>query len=362
MKAEVLQEQFVAAVATSLRAVSARAQLPVLSHILVEADKQGFVLSATDLELGIKVRVPAKVEKEGRCTVPAKMLYEFLTSLSPGKVSLESEGESLRIKSGGYSASFQTMTPEEFPVLPEFSNEIVEMAAGELADAVGKTAFASARDSLRPALTGILLEFGKHLKLVATDGFRLSIQKAEAKNKGEEVSLLAPARVAGELMRFPAETTVKVGYLPESHQILFENEGALLVSQLIDGNFPEYQKIMPKELETTLTTGREELLQAVKAAHIFARDNSNMMKWEVGEKKIVVSANSPERGECRVEVSASIEGVGGQIVFNAKFVADYLSILAGERVSFGMNGSLAPGMFWEDEDKAGKYVVMPINV
>src|SRR5688572_24406310 len=119
MKIEILQEQLIQGISTVLRAISPRVQLPVLSHILVEADKQGIVLSATDLELGIRMSMPAKVEEPGKITVPAKMLFEFLSSLSPGKVVLATDGESLRVKSGGYSASFQTMAVEEFPQLPQ---------------------------------------------------------------------------------------------------------------------------------------------------------------------------------------------------------------------------------------------------
>lgn len=362
MKAEILQEQLLSGVAAVLKAVSSRVQLPVLSHILIEAEKQGFILSATDLELGIKVKIPAKVEESGKCTVPAKMIYEFLASIAPGKVRLESDATSLKIKAGGYSASFQGMPVEEFPSLPEFSGQIGSIEGKELSLTVEKSVFASARDSLRPVLTGLLLEFGKGIKLVATDGFRLAVQKAKAKNSGEQTTLLIPARVAAELVKLGAETEVKIGYLSESHQVLFENGEILLISQIIDGNFPDYQKIMPKELETSLVSNREELFQAVKAAYIFARDNSNMMKWEVGGGKIAVSAVSPERGECLVEVPAQITGAGGTIVFNAKFVMDYLAIVKGESICFGMNGSLAPGMFWEQGDEGGKYVVMPINV
>jgi DNA polymerase III subunit beta len=201
MKIEVLQEQLLEGVSTTLRAISARVQLPVLLHILLEADSQGITLSATDLELGIQMRVSAKVEETGKITVPAKMLFEFLSSLSPGKVTLISEAANLKVKSGGYSASFQTIEVGEFPQLPVFSKEIGEVSIEEMASAVERVAFASARDSLRPVLTGVLLEFGKGLKLVATDGFRLAIQKVGMKNGAEAVSLLVPARVMLELVK-----------------------------------------------------------------------------------------------------------------------------------------------------------------
>lgn len=362
MKIEILQEQLLQGVSNALRAISPRVQLPVLSHILVEAQAQGIVLSATDLEIGVRIKVPAKVEEEGRVTVPAKMLYEFLSSLSPGKVSIKTEGESIKVKSGGYSASLQTMAVEEFPQLPQFSNLVGEIEASAFASSVEKVVFAAAKESLRPVLTGVLFEFAKGVKLVATDGFRLAIQKIEAKATTEQSPLLVPARVVSEISRLIKDETIKIGYLAESHQLLFAGADTLLVSQLIDGNFPDYQKILPKEFETQVEMSREELLQAVKASYIFARDNSNMMKWEVAESKVLITANSPERGECRVEVPAKIDGQGGSIVFNAKFVMDYLAIGESAEIQFGMSSNLAPGMFFEKGKDGGKYVVMPINV
>lgn len=363
MKIEILQEQLIKALGIVERAIASRAQLPVLANCLIEAKPEGIVLSATDLELGIRVKVPAKIEGEGKITVPAKMLSEFLGTVAPGKIELVLEGETLKVSAGSYSAKLQTMSAEEFPAMPEPGKEsrLGELEGKELAGALGRVIFASAKDSLRPVLTGVLWEVGKSkVKLVATDGFRLGMEEIAIKGEKDKTQLLIPARVMTELVRLGEGEKVQIGSLEASNQVYFEVGETLLVSQLIEGNFPDYQRIVPKEFTSEIVVEREELSQAVRATHIFARDNSNMVKWTVKKDVLELTSNSPEKGECRVELPIKLTGVEGEIVFNAKYVLDYLGVAQGERIRIGLGGKLAPGMWWE-EGREGKYVVMPIN-
>ena len=362
MKLEILQEELLGGLTTVLRAVSARVQLPVLSYVLMEADKSGIGLSGADLEIGIRVKVMGKVEEGFTTAVPGKMLAEFLGTLPPGKVTVELKEKSLIITAGGYEASFQTMDPTEFPKLPEFGGRKGKINNQAIEEAINGVVFASAKDSLRPVLTGVLMELGKKLKLVATDGFRLAVENIEMGEGGESEIALVPSRVLAELPRMMKEEEIEIGLLPETHQIMFRGGSTLLISQLLEGNFPDYQKILPKEFTTEVKVGKEELLSAVRMTHIFARENSNMMRWEVGAAKIVITSSSPEKGECRVEVPAKIEGGEVGVVFNAKYVMDYLAGIAGENIWIGLGDKLSPGMFREEGDKNGLYVVMPINV
>lgn len=364
MKIEVLQEQLLGGLGIVGRAVASRAQLPVLSHILIEAKTEGLMLSATDLEIGIKVKVAAKVEAEGKVAVPAKMFEEFLSSLNPGKVKLELKGETLTLLAPGYSGKFQTIKADEFPMIVEIAKEaeICVLEAKVLSKAVERVVFASAKDSLRPVLTGVLWELSKKkARLVATDGFRLAVEEIQVETKAEQLSLLVPARVVMEVVRLAGEGVVSIGHLKETNQISFVVGETQIVSQLLSGNFPDYQKILPKEFSTEVTVNKDELLQAVKAAHIFARDNSNMVRWVVEAGKVVLLSNSPERGECRVEVSTTLAGDPLEIIFNAKYVLDYLSITEGETIWVGMGTKLSPGMFRDTKRDSGQYVVMPIN-
>ncbi len=364
MKIEVLQEQLLDGLMIVGRAVASRAQLPVLSHILIEAKSEGLVLSATDLEIGMKIKVPAKVVESGQVAVPAKMFGEFLSSLNPGKVELKLEKETLVLSAPGYSGKFQTIGAEEFPAICETpkETEICSIPSLVLSQAVERVVFASARDTLRPVLTGVLWEIGKKkVRLVATDGFRLAVEEIEVESKTEEKTLLVPARVVMEVVRLSGEGEIKIGHLPETNQIYFVAGEVLVVSQLLAGNFPEYGKILPKEFTTEIVVDKNELLQAVKAAHIFARDNSNMVKWQVEETNLKLSASSPERGECLVEVPIKLTGEKLEIIFNAKYVLDYLLIVEGESLAVGLGSKLSPGMIRDIGRKSGQYVVMPIN-
>lgn len=364
MKIEVLQEQLLAGLTVVGRAVATRAQLPILSHILIEAKSDGLVLSATDLEIGIKVRVAAKVVETGVVAVPAKMFGEFLSSLNPGKVELKMEKESLVLSSPGYSGKFQTISVEEFPQLAEITKEmeICVLDGTLLSSAVERVVFASAKDSLRPVLTGVLWEFGKKkLRLVATDGFRLAVEEIEVETKSEQANLLVPSRAVMEVVRLSGGGQISIGHLAETNQICFMVGEVQIVSQLLAGNFPDYGKILPKEFGTEIKVNKDELLQAVKATHIFARDNSNMVKWQIGEGKLILLSSSPERGECRVEVPITLTGDDLEIIFNAKYVLDYLSIVEGESLWVGMGTKLSPGMIKDLKRESGQYVVMPIN-
>jgi len=364
MKIEVLQEQLLAGLTIVGRAVATRAQLPVLSHILIEAKNEGLVLSATDLEIGIKVKVAAKVIEPGIVAVPAKMFGEFLSSLNPGKVELKMEKGSLVLSAPGYNGKFQTINAEEFPMITEVTKdtEICTLDATLLSTAVERVVFASARDSLRPVLTGVLWEFGKKkIRLVATDGFRLAVEELNVEAKSEQVNLLVPSRVVMEVVRLATEGQISIGHLPATNQIYFMVGEIQIVSQLLAGNFPDYGKILPKEFTTEITVNKDELLQAIKATHIFARDNSNMVRWQVEEGKLILLSSSPERGECRVEVPVTLTGDNLEIIFNAKYVLDYLSIVEGSTLWVGMGSKLSPGMIKDLKRENGQYVVMPIN-
>ncbi len=364
MKIEILQEQLLKGLEVVTRAVSTRAQLPVLSHLLIEAGDSGVVLSATDLELGIRMKIAAKVVEEGKVAVPAKMFGEFLASLAPGKIELLTDKETLIVTSPNYKGKFQTIDAAEFPAILELDKEMetCQVEQGALRAAIERVVFASAKDTLRPVLTGILWETHKNkIRVVATDGFRLSVEEVGASSVQAGASLLIPARGLTEVIRLEGDEKIKVGHLTKNNQVAFLIGDVQIVCQLLDGSFPDYAKILPKEFKAETLVLREELLKAVKAAHIFARDNSNMVRWQFKDSGLVLVSSSQERGECRIEVGASTTGEPEEIVFNAKYVIDYLSASTSERVWLGTGGKLSPGMLKDEERASGQYVVMPIN-
>lgn len=362
MKFEILKDELSKALSAVSKVVSTRPQIPVLSNVLIEAKKEGVVLSATDLEVGMRIEVAAKVIEEGVVTAPARMLFELVTNISAGKVEVALVKESLVIQAGGLKSKLQTIGAEEFPRLPDLvGREGIKFAATSFSERVGQVAFASAKDALRPVLTGILLETEEgEVRLVATDGFRLALAKLTGEGKVERARFLVPSRAIVEAARLFTEGEVRLVELSQN-QVALVSEGTAIVSQLLEGNYPEYQKIVPMEFETEVTISREELLSAVKTVYIFARDNSNMVRVTVGESGLVLRSEAPERGEARVEVSATVSGGEGEAIFNGKFLMEYLANSVAEQVWFGMSGNLKPGAFREDGKKEGLYIVMPIN-
>lgn len=365
MKIEILQEELLKGIVVVTRAVSNRAQLPVLSAIKIEALAAELVLSATDLEIGVRHVVSARVDMQGSVAVPAKTFNELLTTLAPGKLSIELKEQSLVIKSKGFSGKVATIDVSEFPSLPAMKESLIEVSASELTRGVSNVGFASAKESLRPVLTGVLMEVSQSLRVVATDGFRLAVSTIGIKGATTKAqSLLVPARALFECGKILREGVIKIGYLPESKQVLFVGEQTQLSSQIIEGNFPDYNKILPKEFVTRMIVPREELLAAVRTALVFARDNSNMMRWRVEGSKLLISSSSSGNGEGLVEVVIKAEGEENlEVVFNAKYVIDYLTLLDNESVWVGLGGKLLPGMIAQSENGRDDafYVVMPIN-
>lgn len=365
MKIEILQEELLKGIVVVTRAVSNRAQLPVLSAIKIEALAAELVLSATDLEIGVRHVISARVDMQGSVAVPAKTFNELLTTLAPGKLSIELKEQSLVIKSKGFSGKVATIDVSEFPSLPAMKESLIEVSASELTRGVSNVGFASAKESLRPVLTGVLMEVSQSLRVVATDGFRLAVSTIGIKGATTKAqSLLVPARALFECGKILREGVIKIGYLPESKQVLFVGEQTQLSSQIIEGNFPDYNKILPKEFVTRMIVPREELLAAVRTALVFARDNSNMMRWRVEGGKLLISSSSSGNGEGLVEVVIKAEGEENlEVVFNAKYVIDYLTLLDNESVWVGLGGKLLPGMIAQSENGRDDafYVVMPIN-
>ncbi len=365
MKIEILQEELLKGLLVVSRAVSSRTQLPVLSAVKIEALATELVLSATDLEIGVRHIVSAKVDARGVVAVPAKTFSELLTTLAPGKLSIELKEQNLIIKSKGFTGKIATVDASEFPTLPEMKESLIGVSASELMRGVLNVGFASAKESLRPVLTGVLMEVSESLRVVATDGFRLAVSTIGIKGATTKTqSLLVPARALFECGKILREGVIKIGYLPESKQVLFVGEQTQLSSQIIEGNFPDYNKILPKEFVIRMVVPREELLSAVKTALVFARDNSNMMRWRVEGGKLMISSSSSGNGEGLIEVMIKTEGEEVlEVVFNAKYVIDYLTLLDNELVWVGLGGPLSPGMIAESENGRDNafYVVMPIN-
>src|SRR3989344_3046549 len=378
MKISVLQKDLNRGLANVSRVVATRGQLPVLANVLLEAEKDGLKLAATNLEMGIREWVGGKIEVEGRLTVPAKSLSEFVGSLGGEVVGLEAEGDKLKVRCGKYTATFAGIDASEFPVMPKSGltpakakegHGIIEIGSKLVLDIAMQVAYAAASDESRPVLTGVRFAVaGDQLAVTATDGFRLArkkIQDKGFKDMGSLDGLVLPARTILELARMAdgsAEKNMRIEVFSDNNQVIFGVGRSDLISRVLGGNYPEVDKIIPSEHKTRVIVERGDLINAVRAVGIFARENNNIIKFTIINYQFLISARASQAGESNVEIEAEMEGEDGEIAFNYKYVMDYLNSTASERVVLEMNGNLAPGVWRGEKDESLLALVMPVRV
>lgn len=369
MKVDVLTENLQRKLPFLNRAVSTRSQLPVLLNFLIEAKDGKLRISSTDLEIGVQIETTVNIEENGGITVPAKIFSELISSLSDEKITLKTKEETLEVLTQKTKSTFQTISQEEFPKLYEEKGERIISMEKELLDKdFMKVVFAASFDTNRPALSGVLVKKEeKGFVLVATDGYRLSLKHhsflPEKESAGEIKHLLIPARAIREMLSLKEQTgKINIFVAKKSNQILFEQDGVVLVGRLIDAEYPAYEKIIPSNFSTKFTFDKEEMQKAVKLCSIFARDSANIIKFLIKKNRVLISANMPSVGENTTEVDVKLEGEENEIAFNAKYVLDLLANIGDEEMVFEMTGSLSPGVFKIKNDNSFLHLIMPIRV
>lgn len=370
MKVTVLQENLNKALTTASRIVSSRPQMPILSHVLLKAETGGLALEATNLEIGLRQIIGAKVDAEGTLTVPVKSLSELIGNLGPGKVDLTMEGTELEIVSQGFQGSLHGVGSEEFPQLPRFADHApVKLPVQEFSQVIAQTVFAAGTDESRPVLTAILIRLHKNvLEMVGTDGFRLSVATwAAEKSTWEDNEWLVPAKTLMELGRLLADSEgdVEISTIENGNQLIFRIGDLELSTRLVSGKFPDYKKILPEEGAVSVSMSRDDLLRAMKLAAVFARESANIVKLEMREGSLIVSANAPQVGGNQAVVDAKVTGNGVRMAFNYRYVLDYLNVIKANTLELSTNGPLAPGL-WTVAGEKGKsefrHVIMPVRL
>ncbi len=367
MKISILQENLNSGLSTVSRFVSGKTQLPILNNILWQTDNNQLCLSATNLELGINLWLGAKVEKEGKITLPAKEITEFVSYLSPGRIEIEAKDETkIEIQANSGKAVFVGAPSDDFPAIPHLDEKsFLTVSLESLTKAVSQVGFAASVDETRPALSGIFWQFtDMGYQMVATDGYRLSLKTISEKVPvGDKASFLIPARSLMEAVRLAKEDKIKVSFSKNGNQIVFGLSDCEISSRLLDEKeFPDYQKILPQEHKTRMVVDKEEFLQAIKAASVFARESANVIRFLLEKDKLVISANASSVGENTNMINAKIEGEANEIAFNYRFLIDFLNAASGEEVSFEMNESLSPGVFRVDADDSWLHLIMPVRL
>lgn len=369
MKVNITKDDLNRGLTVVSRVVTGKGQLPVLGNVLLDAEKTGLSLAGTNLELGLRADVGGKVTEEGKITVPGRNLSEFVNSLSSSStVELETDGEKLKVKAGKFGAVFAGIAASEFPIMPRMGDKRIKINKKIIGEIAREVAYAAAADESRPVLTGVQIKTNdKKIIFTATDGFRLARkalnnEAGSMKNAGLD-GLILPARTILELARVEEEGEVEMQVVKENNQVIFKVGKVEVISRVLEGNYPEVDKIIPNEWKTRVTLSKEDLERAVKAAGIFARDNNNIVKFLVGSKQLSVRAAAKESGESEIEIEIEkMEGEEGEISFNYRYVMDYLASIDKENVILEMSGNLAPGV-WKAEGEEGlTALIMPVRV
>jgi DNA polymerase III subunit beta len=368
MQATVLQENLSKGLALASRAVAVKAQIPVLGNILLKENNGTLEIGGTNLELSIRLVVTGKVDKGFEITVPARQLAEFVGGMPTGQINLSISEGKLIIKGERFKAELSGIAASEFPIVPKPSGlESFKLSKEEWIKQLHKVVFAAGMDEARPVLTGVYIEIGEDNKImVATDGYRLSkMDFSVLEFNGQPLKVLVPARTIEELFKLCSETDVLqlgVWVTTEANQIIFKVGDIELVSRLIEGNFPDYRKIIPSMGGTKVWMDKESLIRAVKLASIFARSSSNVVKLKMGGESLYVSANSPQLGENEGEMEIRKEGDDLEMAFNFKYLLDFANHIPDELIVLESSGPLSPGVFTVEGDPAFLHIIMPVRV
>ena len=375
MKVSCLQENLAKGLSIVGRAVSPRSTLPVLGNVLLATDGGRLKLSATNLEVGINCWIGAKLEEDGAITVPARTFIDLINALPAEQVDMEvvERTQTLNLHAGRSESNIKGIDAQEFPRVPVPEDEGgISIEPDVLRVAIEQVAFAAATDESRPILTGVLAKFADgQLTLAAADGFRLSVRTVSLPEPvPEPFSIIIPARALVELGRISGEqkTPVVITVTPTRNQVLFQLTDIVLVSQLIDGNFPDYRQIVPREWTTHTVADAAVMLKACKTAHIFARDAAHITRLhakpgtELVPGHMIVSATSAETGDDVSELDASVEGDEIEIAFNVRYLIEVLSVVGTPQVALDTTTSSSPGVVRPVGDEAFTHVIMPMHL
>ncbi len=370
MKLSLLQENLNTALTNVSRFVSIKNQLPILNNILLATDNGRLKLSATNLELSINYWVGAKIEEEGSITVPSREITEFVSYLTAGKMDISLKGDNLlNLSSSKTESTFTTNPSIDYPDFPKLNNETCfELDLDVLTQAVSQIAFSAATDDSRPVLTAILCQFTTDsLNLVATDGFRLSFKNIKLINpiklKTEQITFLIPSRSLLEVTKLAkTNTKIKIGLTSDEHQVVFILDDVELISRLIEGEYPAYQRIIPESFSTKVFLNKEELTQAVKIASVFAKESANIVRFNIKSNSIELTANAPQIGQNKASIDSKTEGEPLEIAFNYKFLMDFLNICKSQEIIIELNESLTPAFFHDPSDPDFSHIIMPVRL
>jgi len=381
MKLECLQENLAEGLSVVGRVVPNKSTLPVLSNVLLSTRDGELQLTANNLELSVAHRVPAAIGREGEITLPARLVADYVALLDHGqKVELELNPKThkVHLACGRFEANIAGIDAEDFPPIPAVSGgPSFSIPAGLLKEAIDEVVFAAAPDDTRPVLAGALLKMGgTSLTLAAADGFRLAVRTVELPDGGPELQMIVPAKTLNEVGRLLGDASdddqVAINTTPNGNQVYFAFGKTEITSRLIEGQFPDYQRIIPADSKTRVKVSTTDFLRATRAAQVFARDNSHIVRLECSPAKenadlalgsVLVKSTSAEMGDNEGNLDAVVDGDDTQIAFNGRYLRDALEAIDTPEVLLQLTGPSSPGIIKPAGEPNGYlHVIMPMHV
>ena len=368
MNLTITKEQILTGLQAVQNVVSSRTTLPILSNVLIRAEKDRVEFTATDLDVTVACSVEAKVKKPGTTTVPVKKLFGIVRELNGSEIDIEVDDKNVCIiRSGPSFYKINGLSADEFPPVPKFKDDKkVSLSQETVRAMMKKTSFAISTDESRYVLNGIFLSLKDHkMTMVATDGRRLALVDEEVdiaeKSSGE---FIVPAKAVNELNRLlqeKGEVEIKHGENQASFALKDEKGFSILViTKLIEGNYPNYKQVIPTETKERIALVREEFLQALRRAEIMTSEKANSVKLAFGKNNLAITANSPEVGEARESLAVNYKGKEMAIAFNPRYLIDALAALTEDEVFFELIDELSPGVL--KINGPFLYVVMPMRL
>lgn len=347
-------------------AAGSRASLPILNNVLIRASDGGVTLTTTNLDMAIVDYLPAEDGKNGVITVPARLMAEFVGNLPKGEmVTITNTGEKVEIKVGGYVSSINGTSAEDFPELPEI-DEVKSvrflMKAEDFKTGLGQVMVAASNDMTRPALTGVYFNTSEgDLYLAATDGYRLAECKILEKVDTEVMAIVPAASLRG-VLGLLSDDIEEIEIVFDESQARFRLGEVEITSKLVDGSFPDYRQLIPKESEINVELKKDELVRVTKLAALFAREvgGSVVCTTSTDDKTFAIAAVANELGENKSEISTTVEN-DGKVTLNSRFLLDVLNVITDKAVKFGFSNKLDPVVLMGDKDKNYVHIIMPLK-
>lgn len=363
MKLQVTQENLNKALGNVARVANTRGTLPVLANVLLKTVNSRLSIVATNLDIGITQHVGAKIESEGAITVPARLMQDFVSSLPGGVIQLELDELRLKVSTEQYQSVINGVSAEEFPAMPAISDgKQWSVPTATLKSGLQQVALAASNDEARPVLTAVYLHTSNgKLYMAATDSYRLA--EKELLNTDEDINLLVPVSAMQDLLRIVNDTeATEVQVAHNDQQVQFLVGEVELVARLIEGKYPDYQKLIPIDFSVEATLKRADLLNATKVSSLFARESAGSITVEIDEEKQELSIRSvaSQLGENNAVVPAKVTG-SGVITLNSRYLLDALQVQHGDEICFSFNGKLEPSTVKDPKSSDYTHIIMPLK-